>query len=133
MTAGASQSVRRRRPVGAKATIPAAPASARDSTRPACPAGVRPPPAHGRAIRVTAKTPTVGNRRGGSTRAMILVLVLPVETVLPRPVSEGAEIDSQQLRRARLDAVCFPQRIPEEGLFDVGDHLFEVEPSGRNL
>ena len=64
---------------------------------------------------------------------MIPVADLPVETVLPRPIPEGAEIDSQQLRRARLDPVRLLQGVLEEGLLDVGDHLFQVEPLGRDL
>jgi len=61
---------------------------------------------------------------------MIPVADLPVETVLPRPIPEGAEIDSQQLRRARLNPVRLLQGVLEEACLDIGNHLFQVEPSG---
>src|SRR5512143_1446377 len=90
---------------GSRARNPAAPASARRRTTPACPAGDRPPTAQGSPISVAARIQVAmqsGRRSGG---AMVSVSDLSVEAVLSGSIAEGSEIDPQQLRRPGLDAV----------------------------
>src|SRR5512139_3037675 len=89
--------------------------------------------AQGNPISVAARmqVATQSSRRSGG--AMVSVSNLSVETVLSGSIAEGPEIDPQQLRRPGLDAVRLRQGVFEESLFDLGDHLLQIQPLRRNL
>src|SRR5512139_2833835 len=116
-----------------RARRPAAPAKASSSTTPACPAGDRPPAAQGSQISVAARMQMAIQSGRRSCVAMISVTDLPVEAVLSGAIAEGAEIDPQELRRPGLLTVRLREGVLEKGLFDLVDHLFQIQSLGRDL